>query len=59
MSDECLQCARTHLFSQLFTRTWYKKSPSVHLVLDIADYFDITTDQLLRDELEREQREHE
>lgn len=29
-----------------------KKYPSVHFVLDIADYFDITTDQLLHDELE-------
>ncbi|NJN66513.1 MAG: helix-turn-helix transcriptional regulator [Chloroflexaceae bacterium] len=29
-----------------------KKLPSVHFVLDIADFFDITTDQLLRDEQE-------
>lgn len=29
-----------------------KKMPSVHFVLDIADFFHVTTDQLLRDELE-------
>lgn len=34
-----------------------KKMPSVHFVLDIADFFHVTTDQLLRDELELDNRD--
>jgi len=29
-----------------------KTNPSTHLVLKMADLFDVTTDQLMRDELE-------
>jgi DNA-binding XRE family transcriptional regulator len=29
-----------------------KKLPNAHLILKIADFFEVTTDQLMRDELE-------